>query len=105
MDRYGFTSNHQFFTLELEDNYTDTLPADRQNVALAMSLCEAWSMPWPEILAMDYGEFQEAIAIHKAVTYKRPWWRGAIGEQAYHMERAGNKRLPKPKRNNHHNGQ
>lgn len=101
MDRYGFTADDRRFGLDLDDNYVDTLPDDQRAVALAMQLCEPWGLSYREVLAIPYGEFYEAMLVHKAVTYKRPWWTGAAGEHAHMMEHTTHRRLPKPQRTNH----
>lgn len=102
MDRYGLTADHPRFTLDIDDNYVDTLPRASQPVALAMQLCEPWGMSYREVLAMDYGEFYEHMLIHKAVTYKRPWWSGAAGEHVLIMEQTTHRRATKPPRRNYH---
>lgn len=100
MDRYGFTSDDHRFTLDVDDSYVDTLPHEQRGVALAMQLCEPWGMPYREVLRMNYGEFYEHMLVHKAVTYKRPWWTGASGEHAHAVENTSHRRLKKPKRKN-----
>jgi hypothetical protein len=98
MDRYGFTQSHPNFTLELDDNYSDTLPAEAKARATAMQYSESWRIDWREILEMMYDEFFEAMMITKAINYKRPWWTGQVGEQAFVLERASHKRLNKPRK-------
>lgn len=98
MDRYGHTQDHQNFQLEMEDNYVSTLPTEMRATALAMQYAEAWHMQWNEVLDMPYAEFYEAMMVAKAIHYKRPWWTGAAGENAYTYERAFNKKLNKPRR-------
>lgn len=102
MDKYGHTSEHPDFTLDLEDDYVATLPDDQRPRAYAMQYAAPWGMSYADILAMDYAEFYESTLIHKAVVYKRPWWTGAAGERAFMHERATHRALPKPRRNNHH---
>lgn len=101
MDRYGFTADDRRFSLDIDDNYADTLPDTHRATALAMQLCDPWGMSYREVLAMDYAEFYEAMLVHKAVTYKRPWWKGAAGEHAHAVETMQHKRLQKPRRNQH----
>ena len=98
MDRYGHTQEHPNFQLELEDNYVQTLTPEYRTVAMAMQYADAWKMTWKEVLDMPYAEFYELMMVSKAVHYKRPWWTGNAGEQAFIYEKSTNKRLTKPRR-------
>lgn len=98
MDRYGQTQDHPNFQLELEDNYVATLPPEFKATAMAMQYAEAWNMPWMQILDMPYAEFYEAMMVAKAIHYKRPWWTGAAGQQAFVYEKSTHKKLNKPRR-------
>lgn len=99
MDRYGLTQDHPRFTLDIDDNYVSTLPPEAQPVAMAMQFCEPWGMSYRDVLAMDYATFYEHMLIHKAVTYKRPWFTAAQGEHVLIMEQTTGRRTPKPRRN------
>lgn len=101
MDKYGHTREHPNFTLDIDDDYVATLPNEQRPRAHAMQYATAWNMAYTDILQMDYAEFYEATLIHKAVTYRRPWWTGSAGERAYMHERATHRTLPKPRAGNH----
>lgn len=100
MDRYGFTTDHPNCTLELDEDYVDTLPKHAQTIAMSMQYAEAWKMNWKQVLEMPYAEFYEAMMVSKAINYKKPWWTGDVGYQAFIMEKTQHKRLNKPRRKN-----
>lgn len=98
MDKYGFTSDHPNFTLDTDDSYVDTLPKAAASMAMAIQYAKEWNMPYPDIMNMPYAEFYSLVNVHKAISYKKPWYTGAAGEEAYVYEKASGKRLNKPKR-------
>lgn len=99
MDKYGFTKDDDEFTIDIDDDYTDILPDDQLPKARAMQYAQAWFMSWVDILNMMYADFYEATIVHKAVTYRRPWWPSSVGREVYIHERATNKPFKKPRRN------
>lgn len=98
MDRYGFTQQDENFTLELDDNYVDTLPMECRAIATAMQYGDSWNIDWRDVLDMQYDDFYQAMIVSKAITYKKPWWTGDVGYQAFVIEKSGQKKLQKPRR-------
>lgn len=98
MDKYGFTSEHPNFTLDIDDSYADTLPKSAAPMAMAVQYAKEWNLSYYDVMDMAYAEFYKLVNVQKALNYKRPWWKGSVGEEAYMWEKASGKRLNKPKR-------
>lgn len=98
MDKYGFTSEHPNFTLDIDDSYADTLPKSAAPMAMAVQYAKEWNLSYYQVMDMPYAEFYKLVNVQKALNYKRPWWKGSTGEEAYMWEKASGKRLNKPKR-------
>jgi hypothetical protein len=97
-DKYGFTQEHPNFTLDIDDSYADTLPKTASPMAMALQYAKEWNLSYYEVMDMAYAEFYNLVNIQKALSYKRPWWKGQAGEEAYVYEKASGKRLNKPRR-------
>lgn len=98
MDKFGFTKDHPNFTIDIDDNYADTLPPNATAMSMALQYAPEWGLSYYEVMDMAYAEFYALANVHKALTYKRPWWQGQAGEEAWMYERASGKRLNKPRR-------
>lgn len=98
MDRYGFTQEDEIFTIDIDENYADTLPTVCRATAMAMQYGDSWHIDWREVLDMQYDEFYHAMMVSKALNYKKPWWTGDTGYQAYVIEKSGHRKLNKPRK-------
>jgi len=98
LDKYGFSQDHPNFTMDIDDNYTDTLPKTASSMAMALQYAQEWGLSYYQVMDMAYAEFYKLVNIQKAINYKKPWWTGDMGEQAYMYEKASGKRLNKPRR-------
>jgi hypothetical protein len=67
-------------------------------MAMAVQYAKEWNLSYYDVMDMPYAEFYKLVNVQKALNYKRPWWKGKAGEEAYIHEKASGKRLNKPRR-------
>lgn len=73
-DKYGFSRDHQNYTLEEADDYMDFLPPDKRLDAQAMKMATAWNMTPDAVLDMAWSAFNEKMMLHKAITLRKPMY-------------------------------
>lgn len=98
LDKYGHAPDHPRYQFEVHENYIGDIPHERRFVAMALQYAELWNMTPVDVMDMDYAEFSEMTAVHKAITLKRPWWEGDFGDHVFLWEKTTGAPQPKPKR-------